>query len=138
MTETEIETIIETEIETVIGITTGGMIEAMTEKEAMTEDMTGTGVTTGETVTIETGKRCSSVLLLIGEAVKLLSLNREKVCCSTRVQQKMIKQKIKKTRLQSSRMSTTRLLTVSRSIHIPEGEGWGLSKYLGGGVCLNI
>ena len=68
MTETEIGTITEAEIETVIGITTGGMIEVMTEKEAMTEDMTGTGVTTGEIVTTETGKSCNLVLLLIGEA----------------------------------------------------------------------
>ena len=68
MTETEIGTITEAEIETVIGITTGGMIEVMTEKEAMIEDMTGTGVTTGETVTTETGKGCILVLLLIGEA----------------------------------------------------------------------
>ena len=85
MTETEIGTIIEAEIETAIGITTGGMIEAMTEKEAMTEDMTGTGVTTGETVTIEIGKCCSSVLLLIGESVKLLGFKPEKVCCSTQI-----------------------------------------------------
>lgn len=79
MTEIEIGTITEAEIETGTGITTGGMIEAMTEKEAMTGDMTGTGVTTGETVTTETSKCCNLVLLLIGEAVNCSGLNRKKL-----------------------------------------------------------
>ena len=66
MTETGTGTIIETEIETATGITTGGMIEVMTEIEAMTgtEDTTGIGATTEETVTIETGKWCSLVLFI--------------------------------------------------------------------------